>query len=195
MPIGEYKIGRSTPASLNAASRSRHRSRGRWHAVSKGDFRSGRQTIAAAIQAWMDSAGELVVPYFLCLVGEAHALAGELEEALVKLAEGFAMAERNGDRFLLPEMHRLAGHVFETGKRLADAEARYRQAIRIAREQQAKSWELRSATDLGRLLVARGDRAEAATSLGPVCESFTETLDSQDLVDARAVLATAKRTA
>ncbi|MFL5288295.1 MAG: AAA family ATPase [Rhodopila sp.] len=165
-----------------------------WHSVCKGDFKSGRQAIAAAIQAWLAAAGELVVPYLLCLQARAHALAGELEEALAKLVEGFAMAEHNGDRFLLSEMHRLAGQVFESGERLADAEERYRQAIRIAREQQARTWELRSAIDLGRLLIARGDMTEAAALLGPICESFTEALDSPDLVDARAVLAAAKRT-
>ena len=72
--------------------------------------------------------------------------------------------------------------------RTAAAEASYRQALGSAREQGARSWELRSARDLARLWRDQGRRAEARELLAPVYVSFTEGFALPDLVEARALL-------
>ena len=69
------------------------------------------------------------------------------------------------------------------------AEATLRKAIAVARDQQAKSWELRAATTLARLLASRGDSAEALALLAPVYDWFTEGRDTRDLEEAAQLLA------
>ena len=71
---------------------------------------------------------------------------------------------------------------------LNEIEREYQQAVSVARDQQAKSWELRAATSLARLWSEQG-RAEAAHDLLlPVYDWFTEGHNTPDLVDARALL-------
>jgi predicted ATPase len=61
-------------------------------------------------------------------------------------------------------------------------------ALSIAREQEAKLWELRAATSLARLRREQGRRAEARDLLAPVHGWFTEGFDTPDLKDAKALL-------
>ena len=159
-----------------------------WSLISDGRVELGRQKMASAIDAWRESGSELMVPYLRCKLAEASALAGEVEAGLAEIAPAFELAERNGERLILCEMHRLAGHVFETAEQSADAEEHYERAIRIAREQRAKSLELRSAVDLARLWAGRGATAQAADVLRPLCAFFTEGLTCPDLVDAKSLM-------
>ena len=70
----------------------------------------------------------------------------------------------------------------------AESEACFARSIRIARRQQAKSLELRSATSLARLWRAQEKREQAHELLAPVYGWFTEGFDTADLRDAKAVL-------
>jgi predicted ATPase len=62
------------------------------------------------------------------------------------------------------------------------------EALRVARRQQAKAYELRAATSPARLWGERGRRAEARDLLAPVYGWFTEGLDTTDLKEAKALL-------
>ena len=64
----------------------------------------------------------------------------------------------------------------------------FERAIAIAREQQAKSWELRAAMSMVRLWRDQGKRDEARDLLAPVYGWFTEGFDTIDLKEARALL-------
>ena len=57
-----------------------------------------------------------------------------------------------------------------------------------AREQQAKSWELRTSTSLARLWQRQGKRQEAYELLAPVYDWFAEGFDTKDLKEAKALL-------
>jgi len=70
----------------------------------------------------------------------------------------------------------------------AEAETALRASIECARRQQAKSWELRSATNLAALLARSGRRDAARDLLSPVYEWFTEGADTKDLIEACALL-------
>jgi hypothetical protein len=69
-----------------------------------------------------------------------------------------------------------------------EAESCFHQAIAIARNQSAKSWELRAATSLAKLWQRQGKRQEAYDLLAPVYGWFTEGFDTADLQDAKALL-------
>ena len=68
------------------------------------------------------------------------------------------------------------------------AKACYHQSLTVARSQQAKSWELRTATSLARLWQSQDKRQEAYDLLAPVYNWFTEGFDTADLMDAKALL-------
>ena len=68
------------------------------------------------------------------------------------------------------------------------AETCFQHALDIARQQHAKSWELRAATSLARLWQRQGKREAARTLLAPVYNWFTEGFDTADLQEAKAVL-------
>jgi len=64
----------------------------------------------------------------------------------------------------------------------------YESALAVAREQQAKSWELRAAMSLARLWRDHGKPEQARELLAPVYGWFTEGFDTRDLKDAKALL-------
>ena len=74
------------------------------------------------------------------------------------------------------------------GRALTEVESCFQKALTVAREQRAKSWELRAATSLARLWCEQGERAEARALLAPVYGWFTEGFDTPDLKDAKALL-------
>ena len=74
----------------------------------------------------------------------------------------------------------------QQGKLLA-AEENYLASLDVAREQQAKSWELRTATSLARLWQSQGKHKAAYELLKPVYDWFTEGFDTKDLIEAKAL--------
>ncbi len=87
-------------------------------------------------------------------------------------------------------MHRLKGEFLLAldPENPAEAEACFRQAVAIARHQQAKSLELRATMSLARLWQRQGRRDEARATLAAVYGTFTEGFTTPDLVDAAAQL-------
>jgi predicted ATPase len=129
-------------------------------------------------------------PYFLALLAEATGTAGQPEDGLRLLAEAQEVMARTDERFYEAELSRLAGelHLAQAPTAQAEAERRIRHALDVARHQDAKSLELRSAVSLGRLWQHQGKRVEAREVLAPVYGWFTEGFDTADLQEARALL-------
>ena len=104
------------------------------------------------------------------------------------LAEALAAFEASGRGDMLTEAYRLQGEFRLCQADTAQAESCFRQALTIARRQQAKSWELRAAMSLCRLWQQQGKRAEAHELLAPIYGWFTEGFDTADLQEAKALL-------
>ena len=98
------------------------------------------------------------------------------------------MVHRDGD--YEAEVYRLQGELLlkRPEEHPGKAESCFHQALTIARRQQAKSWELRTATSLSRLWQQQGKRAAARELLTEVYGWFTEGFDTADLQEARALL-------
>jgi predicted ATPase len=98
--------------------------------------------------------------------------------------------ERTKERWWEAEVNRNTGEIAllspEPGA--AKAEAYFERALDVARQQQAKSWELRAAMSLARLWRDQGKRDEACDLLAPVYGWFTEGFDTLDLKEAKALL-------
>jgi tetratricopeptide (TPR) repeat protein len=117
---------------------------------------------------------------------------GKIEEALTALDAAVVHFERRGsDATWEPEVHRLIGDLLLRRHPSAPdrAETSYRRAIERARSQEAKSWELRTATSYAQLMRDQGRVREAFDLLAPVYGWFTEGFDTADLKDAKALLA------
>jgi len=101
------------------------------------------------------------------------------------------LVETTGERWYEAELYRLKGELLlqQHADHQAEAETCFHHAIEIARNQQAKSFELRAATSLARLWQRQGKREEAQQVLGEVYGWFTEGFDTADLQEAKALLA------
>ena len=132
---------------------------------------------------------------------------GQREEGLTVLAEALALVDKTGERTYAAELYRLKGaltlqkfqvsgstfQVQESPKSdvqspTSEAEEYFLKAIEIARQQQAKSLELRSATSLARLWQQQGKTKEAHEMLSEIYGWFTEGFDTKDLQEAKALL-------
>ena len=115
---------------------------------------------------------------------------GQPEAGLTVLAEALTLADTTGERWYAPEHYHLKGALLlqQSSDNHTEAEQCFQHALDIARDQQAKSLELRSATSLARLWQQRGKQAEARELLAPIYGWFTEGFDTADLQEARALL-------
>jgi predicted ATPase len=129
-------------------------------------------------------------PYMLGLLAEACGAEGYPEEGLNALTEVASVMETMESRWYKAELFRLKGTLLlqQAVPDASQAAACFRQALDIARQQQAKSWELRAAMSLARLWQQQDKHKEAYELLGPVYHWFTEGFDTADLQEARALL-------
>jgi predicted ATPase len=109
--------------------------------------------------------------------------------ALTVLVDAFSILEQTGERWYEAELHRLHGELlWMAGASEAEVEPLFRRAQTIARQQQAKSLELRATMSLCRLWHNQGNGAAAHDLLAEVYQWFTEGHDTLDLQEARALL-------
>jgi predicted negative regulator of RcsB-dependent stress response len=126
--------------------------------------------------------------YGLARLAEALSHRGEYQQALAAVGKGLEDQERTGQRRWEPELHRLEGLALVGLNRLEEAQRAFEEALRVARRQQAKAYELRAATSLAQLWGEQGRRAEACDLLAPVYGWFTEGFNTADLKNAKGLL-------
>ena len=147
-------------------------------------------SLRQGIEEWNRLGGHSRVPYLKSALAEAWALHGDLHAALEMIDQCLEQIERPGwqERSHLAEVLRLKGWMLMRQGRDEEAERVLRASIDWARQQQAKSWELRSSTTLAELLVKRGQRDAAREMVGPIYNWFTEGFDTHDLTAGRKLL-------
>ena len=144
--------------------------------------------IRGGVAKWAGLGRTVNLPFGLASLAEGLARRGDRAAALAALQEGLETADATGEHKWDAELHRTKGLVLLAESNLDEAQACYQQAIRIARDQHAKSLELRAVRDLARLWGEQGRRTEARDLLTPVYGWFTEGFDTADLKDAKALL-------
>ncbi|MEA2774597.1 MAG: hypothetical protein QOF90_3, partial [Acetobacteraceae bacterium] len=159
--------------------------------IREGRIAEGIIPLKAGVQAWGASRGKVHLPTLKAFLAEAMALTGALADALWLIGEAIAQVERPGweERLFYAEILRLKGWMLSLGGDFTGAERNFLASLDWARRQQAKSWELRTATSLARLWQSQGRHQDAYMSLAPVYGWFTEGFDTKDLQDARSLLA------
>ena len=156
----------------------------------QGQSVEGIAQMRQGIAAWRATGAELQLPYYLALLMEAYGKAGQAEEGLRVLAEALTAVHKTGERQHEAELYRLKGELLlkQDIPDEQEAESCLHQAVDIARQQQAKSLELRAAMSLSRLWQQQGKRTEAHALLAPIHGWFTEGFDTTDLQEAKALL-------
>ena len=130
------------------------------------------------------------MPYYRAVLAEGLALSGDIAGGLRLIEESLTQIARPGweERCHLAEILRLKGWMLSLQGDLDGAEQNYLASLDWARQQQAKSWELRTSTSLARLWQQQGKQKEAHKLLSDVYGWFTEGFDTKDLQEAKALL-------
>jgi class 3 adenylate cyclase/predicted ATPase len=143
-----------------------------------------------AVAAVRSAKATISLPLNLSLLAIAHADVGNFDEAWRCIDEASYLIETTNERWFEAEVNRIAGEIAfkspEAGE--TKAEAYFERALAVAREQQAKSWELRAAMSMGRLWRDQGKPQQARELLAPVYGWFTEGFDTLDLKEAKTLL-------
>lgn len=142
------------------------------------------------IERWTRTGGNVRIPLIKTALAEALEKSGDPYRALELIQECLKQIEapHGQERLWLAEVLRCKASILMEMDREAEAEALLRSALACAQEQRARSWELRSAVTLARLLARKGHLGEARILLAPVYESFTEGRDTADLIEAGQLL-------
>jgi class 3 adenylate cyclase/predicted ATPase len=128
--------------------------------------------------------------YFLALVAAACLKHGAIDDGLRAVMDALKGADQTGSQIYNAEFHRLRGELLlaRDPADASQAEASFKQALAVAGNQNAKSWELRAALSLSRLWRRQGKRDEAGRLLRGVHDWFTEGFETADLREAKMVL-------
>jgi predicted ATPase len=161
-----------------------------WVLAKQGQGEEGVAQMRQGLAAWQATGQELGRPTFLVLLAEAYGKLGQSEAGLSMIAEALALMDKSGERGQKAELYRLQGELLlaRSAEHHAEVETCFRQALDIARRQQAKSLELRAAMSLACLWQQQSKRAEAHELLAPIYSWFTEGFDTKDLQEAKTLL-------
>jgi class 3 adenylate cyclase/tetratricopeptide (TPR) repeat protein len=155
------------------------------------DASAGRlDEVKTSLEEYQRAGYQLGLTAQFVLLCPALLLRNEPEPALELIDRGLSIVSHNSERFFEAELYRLkARALLMRGAADIDAESLLDQALRTARSQQARSLELRAATDLAKLWMKQGKRTEALEILGSIYGRFTKGFDTPDLKNANALLA------
>lgn len=159
-----------------------------WASAQRGDVQAGIADIREAMARRSAANIGAVWPWFHALLADAYGQMGQLDEGVAAVDEGLRWVRTNDEHLYEAETHRIRGELLVKQGAHAAAETCFEEALGAAREQQAKSWELRAATSMARMWLQQHRIDEARALLEPVYGWFTEGFDTADLMDAKALL-------
>ena len=174
-----------------------------WAVATQSQDEASVQQLQESIAAWRATGAELLRPYFLGLLAEQYGKIGWIEKGLTLIDEAMTVVNNNAERFSEAELYRLRGELIVmqderrgtahpgnmSHKRVRnEAESCFHKALLVARQQGAKSWELRAAMSLARYWLRQSKRENARRVLTESLEWFTEGQETQDLHTAHVLL-------
>ena len=160
-----------------------------WALSKHGQFTEGIEEICGGLDAWRSTGAAIFLPFYLGVLAQAYARAGQIAEGLKTLDAALDTVAQNDERLYEAELYRLKGELLlMDGSPETDAEDCFRRAIQVAHRQEAKILELRAAVSLGRLHQHKVKTSEASEILAHVYSWFTEGFDATDLKEAEILL-------
>jgi class 3 adenylate cyclase/predicted ATPase len=155
-----------------------------------GEATKAVEMVTSGIDLWRSAGSTIFTPEHEFMLAIAHADSGQFDDAWSCIGKAMTAMQATRERWCEAEAHRVAGEIALKSPQpdSAKAQAYFEHSLTVARAQQAKSWELRTATSLARLLSDRGERQTARDLLVPIYDWFTEGFDTSDLRKAKALL-------
>jgi len=166
-----------------------------WVAARQGRVEEGLAKLHQALELYRATGVRFTLTDLLGSLAEAYGMAGDVEKGMEFMSQALAEVERGGERYFEAELYRIKGELVlkkvQSGGRTTiekEAEACFQQSLAVARRQEAKSFELRTAVSLGRLLKKQGRGREARELLEDIYGGFTEGFDMPDLKEAKSLM-------
>jgi predicted ATPase len=161
-----------------------------WLLALTGKASDAVQTITSDLTALRSTGSTVLMPLYLSFLAKARAELGQFDHAWRCIGEATEAIEATKERWFESDIYRTAGEValMLLERDAARAEAYFERALAVARQQQAKSWELHAAMSMARLWRDQGKPQQARELLAPVYGWFTEGFDTLDLKQVKALL-------
>ena len=159
-----------------------------WVKAKNANVTEGLSLLRAGSSAYCATGATAWMPLYIALLAGACEIGGQIEEGAAQLDQALQLVERTGERWFAAELNRHRGRLLLRQGQAEAAEELYLRARGIAREHEAKLWELRAAVSLARLWRDQGRRAAGRDQLAPVYGWFTEGFATPDLKEAKALL-------
>lgn len=161
-----------------------------WAEAQQGNAVAGIAEIERGLEIYASASGNSFISHFLAMQAEAYLKIGMIEDAQACITEALTHAKATSEGCYYAELHRLNGVLaLERGDE-ATAKVSFQQALEMSRQQKAKLFELRAATNIAQLHRAHNQPSAAHKAIADVYSWFTEGLDTPDLIAAREVLST-----
>ena len=177
----EHSIVLAANGVLNAA----------WARAKLGDREAGVTELKGALRELIATGTKLYLPLYQGLLAEIEAQTDDLEQAMAVIGDALALADDTGEHWSDAFLHRVRGEIFlkRDPANTVPAEQAFLTAIAIAKQQKARSFELRAALSLAKLYRSTRRSADAHAVLTPALEGFAPTPDLPQIEEAQALLA------
>ncbi len=160
-----------------------------WALAMQGNGNQSEEDIRAGMHILDETGTRRSKPYFLGILAEVVSLQGNVEGGLELLTKALMEGDRLKEPWWISELHRLKGEMYlQLGDRLDLAERCFEKALDVARAQDAKPLELRTAISMAKLWQQQAKVDEAHTLLQQSYGLFSEGFDTPDLLQAQEVL-------
>jgi predicted ATPase len=148
------------------------------------------EMITSGSAAFRSTGSTVFTPTYLSELAAAYAGIGQFDSAWRCIDEAIVAIETTKETWFEAETNRIAGQIalLSPEPNAAKAQAYFERALQTARQQNAKSWELRAAMSMARLWCDQGNERQARELLAPVYGWFTEGFDTRDLKEAKTLL-------
>jgi class 3 adenylate cyclase/predicted ATPase len=154
-----------------------------------GEATKAVEMVSSGIALWRSAGSTIFAPEQEFMLAMAHADSGQFEEAWRCIGKAMTAMQATKERWCEAEANRIAGEIaLKSPERdVIKAQAYFEHALVVSRAQQAKSWELRAAMSMARLLSGQDKREAARSLLAPIYDWFTDGFDTSDLRKAKAL--------
>jgi predicted ATPase len=159
-----------------------------WVLTESGREEEGIAETRRGIAQWQATGSFLNQTIAMAMLARSLRRAGRLDEAITVLDAEIIEAFDRTELHFAPELHRLKGEILHDQGMPAASEASLKQAIDLARAQNARMLELRATVSLGRILAQTGRHHLARSRVKTVCNTLTEGALTPDFQDAQALL-------
>jgi predicted ATPase len=161
-----------------------------------GNASAAVEMISAGIAGYRSTGATVWSTSFLSYLALAYADLGKFADAWRCIGETMTVVETTKEKWFEAEANRIAGEIALRSPEpdATKAQGYFERALAVARQQQAKSWELRASMSLARLWRDQGKVQQARELLAPVYGWFTEGFDTRDLKEAKALLTVLSQT-